>query len=219
MKKIYLITIAISLGLGVIFPWCVYKVFGFFWNSVAVDEKYVDQAALLIMMTLLLIASVVALSKYGRESIDFSKTAKSKLLSGKAAEHLFLFAIGLNLINVVRVGKFSNLISGGATGTIISYLQIFLDLRILYYLALLLAYKKKRISKILFYSFLYVGVSVLYSTVFCAPPLDIVETAYKNGAIRTAIIIKTPIFCFISLDIFIPKINPEKPNKSRRKLN
>lgn len=164
MKKIYLTTIAISLGLGVVFPWCVYKVFGFFWNSTPVDEQYVDLAALLIMLTLLLTAGVVALSKYGRKSVDFSEAVKSKLISSQAADHLFLFAIVINIINVIRIGNFSNLISGGATGSIIAYLQLFFDIRVLYFLALMRAYKKKQIGKILFYSFLYVGISVLYSS-------------------------------------------------------
>lgn len=164
MKKIYLATITISLGLGVLFPWCVYKVFGFFWNSVAVDESYVDRAALLIMLTLLLTAAAVLLSRHGRKPINFSEAVKSRFLSGKAAEQLFMAAIVLNLVNAARVGDFSGLISGEANGSIISYLQLFLDLRILYYLALLRAYKRKRIGKILLYSFLYVGVSVLYSS-------------------------------------------------------
>lgn len=164
MKKIYLTSIAITIGLGVLFPWLVYKLFGFFWNYASVQEEYVDLAALIVLLTLLLTAGVIGLSKYGKNAINFSETVKSKILSSKAVEHLFLFTIVINLINAIKIGDFSALINGHANGSFISYLQLFFDIRILYYLALLKAYKRKRIGKILFYSMMYVGISIMYSS-------------------------------------------------------
>lgn len=164
MKKIYLMSITISLGLGVLFPWLVYKIFGFFWNYAPVKEKYVDISAVILLITLLLIAIVVGFSKHGKKSINFAEVVKSTLLYNQAIDHLYLISIAINILNVLLTGDYQNFLEGAANGTILAYLQLFFDIRILYYLAILKAYKNQKMGKIIFYSLLYVVISILYSS-------------------------------------------------------
>ncbi len=163
MKRTYLTMIYITLGLNILIPWIIYKIKGFQYIYWPVDEKYLDIAAVFLIAIILITILIVKLSKYGRQKIDFFDLENSFLL-GNGVVLLFWLSIITNIINVIITGGFSGIITGAANSTLIAYVQFFLDIRLLYFLVLLKAYKYQNIEKICVYSFAYVLVSFMYSS-------------------------------------------------------
>lgn len=164
MRKIYFIIIGIALGINILFPWLVYKFFGFFYEYYPVSEKYVDKATFLITILMLMVLGMIFLSRRGAKKIDFSMIEKSSEYCGVEVEHIFWFSMFLNFYNALTIGSFSAFLNGEANGTIVAYLQLFFDARLLYFCVLLKAYKNKSIKKIIVISSIYLLQTLLYSS-------------------------------------------------------
>lgn len=218
MKKIYLLIISLTLALNILFPWMVYKLFGFFYVYYPVKEASVDRATLMLCVSLLLLTFILLLSKYGKKKLNYNIFEESDLV-GKEIIHIYYIAIVVNLLNAISLGNFSSLINGASNGTIFSYLQLFLDMRILYFFSLLRAYKLQSLKKISLYSFLYVGISILYASrsgifwmvffnIILFIGLDIPKKLKKN--IRHLLII--PILLAPFLFVFSTNARGDTPN-------
>lgn len=164
MKKIFYTMIGITFCLSIIFPGCVYITFGFFYEYFPVDEKYVFIAAVILTIVLFLFSLTIFLSKHGKEGIDSCSESQMAAFGEKEIEILFWICMLLNIYNAVRISDYSDRISGAANGTLLAYVQLFFDMRFLYFGVLLKAYKRGKLRNIMLSSAVYLVVTVLYAS-------------------------------------------------------
>lgn len=164
MKKIFEFDVFVLLVLHTIAPAVIYYLFGFRYEYAPVDEKYVYFAAILIGIILISVLLVVLLFSRNRKEITVEDLYKSQYLQGRAPEYMFMLALIINVLNILKSGGFESILNGNTNGTIISYLKFFLDIRVLYYCVLIKAYREANINKICFVSICYLLITLMYSS-------------------------------------------------------
>lgn len=162
MKKVFLFNISAMIVLHIIIPIILYGVFGFKYEYASVDIKYVYLSSVLLTSVLLFVAFYIGIFRRNDTEIELEDLYESSYLQGKATEYLFVIALVINLSNVIKTGSFESLLGGSSNGTVIAYLQLFLDIRVLYFCVLLKAYRKKSVRRVLLWSFLYVMMTLMY---------------------------------------------------------
>lgn len=163
MKKVYYLIVTVVLGLNVIFPAMVYLWFGFFYVYYPVSTKYVGKATAFLVFMLILTICVVKLSRYGNKKIDIKKN-DNYILVDNAVIILFWVSVTIRILKYIQTGGFLGIISGESNGTFLAYLSFFFDLRMLYFFVLLRFFRVENIKKIVFYSTVYVAISLMYSS-------------------------------------------------------
>lgn len=164
MRQIFLAMLVITFLLNVFFPWLVYKAFGFFYVYYPVSELYADYAALILSASLLITAFIILISKNGKLPAKYLNENACSSFIQRSVDPVFYFSILINIINAISIGGFKAIISGAANSTLIAYLQFFFDIRILFFLSLYKSFESESFKTIIFNSFLYLLVSVLYAS-------------------------------------------------------
>lgn len=164
MKKIYIFNIFVTLILHIIIPICIYLIFGFQYEYAPVKEQYVYMAAIILAGVLLASAILIVVFSRNKRNITLQNLYDSKLLGGNTIEIIFIFTLFINIIKIIQTGNFDSILNGAGNGSIIAYLQLFFDIRVVYFCVLIKSYRAKSFGKIFLWSILYVGISLMYSS-------------------------------------------------------
>lgn len=162
MKRVYFLTCLIIVLLHILFPLAIYSIFGFRYEYYPVDEQYVYFGAGILLLSLAVASFCIFLYCKRRRSITIQDLRSSKYLQGMAVEFLFLLSVCINVISIVRTGSFEAFLQGAANGTLLAYMKLFLDLRLLYFCVLVKEYGQKNIAMIIIWSGIYFVISFMY---------------------------------------------------------
>lgn len=163
MKRMILAVLSVTLVLNILFPWVVNKIFGFVSIYQEVSEESIDFAAIYLSIAMILLIVLIAVIPCGNRKIDIGLLVEESIFLKKEVEVLFLISIIMNGINAL-INGFDTVISGGMEGKWFSYLQIFLDMRVLVFLVLCIAYQQKSVTKLVGYSLAYASVTLLQAS-------------------------------------------------------
>lgn len=163
MKRMILAVLSVTLVLNILFPWVVNKVFGFVSIYQEVAESNVDFAAMYLSVAMILLIILIVVIPCGNRKIDIGRLVEESIFLKKEVEVLFFISIIMNGINAL-INGFDTVISGGMEGKWFSYLQMFLDMRVLLFLVLCIAYQQKSVTKLVGYSLAYASVTLLQAS-------------------------------------------------------
>lgn len=153
--KVFKAQIIFAFLLNVLFPWCWYKVFGFQYVYYQVDPIYLDYAFLLLTFSLLIAYFIPNLFK--KKYVDISNS----LMISPGIRKIFYLWVALRLIILIAFGGYEDIMAGAALGSVLNYLGMFLDIRLIYFLYLSYIFKKEKFGELLAASFVYMLISIL----------------------------------------------------------
>ena len=125
--KAFKIQIIFAFLLNVLFPWSWYKLFGFNYVYYQVDPIYLDYAFLLLTLSLLMAYFIPNLFK--KKYVDISNS----LIISPGIRKLFYLWVALRLITLIVFGGYEGIMDGAALGSVLNYMGMFLDIRLIYF--------------------------------------------------------------------------------------
>lgn len=157
MKKTFLSLVTLIWVVNIAIPFIYYLVFGFKPIYFDVEVRYVYLGALVSTIVLLLL---FALLKF----LPLSNAKASQEMNpvfAKSTKILFWLSVGMNLLSFFLYGGFASILTGGTQHRVLSYVRMFLDLRLLFFIVLMNETNKEKASGIIFYSFIYLAISLV----------------------------------------------------------
>lgn len=153
--KAFKIQIIFAFLLNVLFPWSWYKLFGFNYVYYQVDPIYLDYAFLLLTLSLLMAYFIPNLFK--KKYVDISNS----LIISPGIRKLFYLWVALRLITLIVFGGYEGIMDGAALGSVLNYMGMFLDIRLIYFLYMSYIFKNEKFGELLVASLVYILISVL----------------------------------------------------------